>query len=210
MINLIKLRQKCRIVFIAAGLEVCLHAQTNPENVIKNGNFENNLEFWTQRARDGNASKAAVDENVIFIDGKKSLRLDIQSDDPSREIDPGKKKKPVISMSYSELIPYVEHGRFKFSLWAKSTAPVELQFVIDGEGWQQKKHWYKTLNAAVHEEWKNYFFIFVFDGPESSKYLAERKNVKLMFSVPGGNAASSSVWIDNIELTPVKQGNNTE
>lgn len=177
----------------------CAFAVADEANLIENGDFENGLTAWRVSGNKSNPSSAKIDENVVFIEGSKSLKLDVKNNPP--EIRYNKKRSPVQLISRKEYL--CKPGqKFLLSGWVKGTTGIKIMIVADG-GIYNKKHWFKTVNIIAKPEWTQFKKEFSMPDVNSKKYSPERKGFKLRLAVQENNTVDGNVWIDNLKLIEV-------
>ena len=189
------------IIFFLVSILTLLGAeQKTGGNIIKNGDFENGLELWKAAANKTNPSTISIDNDVIFIEGSKSLRIDIKTNPP--EVRNGRTYGQA-ECAYIEKIPCVAGKRFLLSGWMKGTSNVTVVIVVDG-GTYNKATWFKTEIITAKSDWTKFKTEVLFPDANSKKYSAERKDVRLRIGIPNENGADGTVWIDSLKFEELK------
>jgi carbohydrate binding protein with CBM4/9 domain len=164
-------------------------------NLIENGDFENGLISWKVTKNQINPSKITIDDSVVFIEGQKSLRMDVKCNPVEERYG---KKRSQLSLLSNKKYKYVPGRKFILSGWIKGTANINVKIIVDGGIYN--KHWFNLINTLAKQEWTQFKKEFTLPEVGNKKYSPERKSFQLRIAVPKKNNIDGTVWIDNLKL----------
>jgi hypothetical protein len=173
-----------------------------PASHVVNGNFEDGLDCWRVTVKQKGAATVGIDEKVLFIEGQKSLRIDIAAPEARKRGAPAHRGVPVFIRN-NGAIRYTPGTSWILSAWVKASAPMGVGIKLDG--WYAKNpfHWYKSTREIAGETWTRLHMRIDFDGPGSPRYNPDLKEVLLHVTVRPG-ASAGTLWIDGVACEPIR------
>ena len=157
--------------------------------LLLHGGFEGGTSVpagWWLRSRA--CAKVSLDRDIPFLQGRQSLRVDLQQN--GRTFLVTRSGLPVISRS-----------SYCLACWVKgSKSNMMFSIKVDGQGWQKGApgHWYRTFNVPVTKHWTRLEREVTVPGPGHPKYWKKRYTVTVRLAV--SSELPGTVWVDGVQL----------
>lgn len=168
----------CSLVLIwLFGFATLAYAEKPPENILKNGDFDLNLEGWHHWTHaDAAALFQTEGKKAEPISGKKVAYIKINKAGALWHI-----------QFYQQPFTLEKGTTYTYNLWAKSEKPrgVTMRILHQGAPWNE----YASKAIGLTEEWKEFFITF--------KMTADDVNSRAGIIM---DAQKLDVWLDHIRL----------
>ncbi len=163
------------LLFGSAGLA---YAAAAPDNILKNGDFDLNLEQWHPWTHESAAALFQTEgKKAEPIAGKKAAAIEIKK--------PG--NAPWHIQFYQQPFTLEKGKTYTFNLWAKSETPrpVRMRILHQGDPWNE----YAVKDINLSEAWKEFFVTFTMPADD----VNSRAGI-----IMGGQ--KGDVWLDHLRL----------
>ena len=160
------------------GFATLAYTAEPPENILKNGDFDLNLEGWHHWTHETAAALFQTEgKKAEPIVGKKVAYIKIS-----------KAGNAVWHVQFYQQPFTLEKGTtYTYNLWAKSEKPrtVRIRIIHQGDPWNE----YANMQITLSEEWKEFFITFKMPADD----VSSRADIIM-------GAEKVDVWLDHIRL----------